>query len=279
MVRKAVVAGQFYASSKEELTSEIEKALKGAPDPAQNSDGIISPHAGIMFSGRCQAAAYKALKKARTCIVLGFSHRGLGRHRLNISSEDWETPLGVVRTDMGLAETLSRLNGAGFDDACHQNEHSIEVQLPFLQYLGKGERIVACSVHGREFGMLAQEAAKLICEASVVASSDFTHYGPGFGYTPFTDNVRENLRKLDMGAVERILALDLPGFADYLLKTEATICGSPAISLLLEIMKVSGNMGELLMYYTSGDVTGDFSHCVSYAAIGFKRRNQAEQRT
>jgi len=158
------------------------------------------------------------------------------------------------------------------NDAIHADEHAIEIELPFLQTaLGKF-RLVPVLV-----GQLRDEDAATIAEAFrpyvtpttlVVASSDFTHYGPNYGYVPFTDDVAENLRSLDMGAVERVIARDFDGYMAYLREKRPTICGRYAIAILLHLLP-SDTEGRVLKYDTSGRVTGDYTNSVSYVSIAF----------
>jgi len=303
-LRKAVVDGQFYPGTADELKKSIEQSFRHKLGPGMSGAGggktvlgIISPHAGYTFSGPSAAHGFRAIKESDfdPCnsendlfIIIGFSHSGLDREASTISA-DWETPLGVAEVDKQFVELLiSESAGMIVENPMSLNsEHSIEVQLPFLQFIynnndsskerRKKFRFVPISVsHNCDFRKLAdiiksvvKKTGKRVC---YIASSDFTHYGYSFGFVPFSDNIKENLKKLDMGAIEFINKLDSDGFLAYLRKTGATICGSSPIALLLELIKEEAKNGELLNYYTSGDLTGDYSHCVSYASIVFKEK-------
>jgi MEMO1 family protein len=281
MIREPSVAGQFYAATKHQLELELQKAFRHQEGAGANvAHGIIAPHAGYMFSGACAAQGYRALKNSEpfdAFLILGFSHAGLGAGDVMMSGLDWKTPLGIAVIDSELASQLLS-TGVIVDERPHREEHSIEVQLPFLQYLFKDVSFIPLAVaHEIDhvgFGMRIAEVIKASKRRiAVIASSDFTHYGFGYSYVPFQQNIPENLKKLDMGAVSFITKLDGKGFLEYVAKTGATICGARPIALQMEIMRNLGTTaGELLSYTTSGEVTGDFNHSVSYVSICFPLR-------
>jgi AmmeMemoRadiSam system protein A/AmmeMemoRadiSam system protein B len=166
--------------------------------------------------------------------------------------------------------------GHAAEEAAHADEHSIEIELPFLQsVLGDGFSLVPALVSSLSDARLGDAARALdacIDEHTVViASSDFTHFGQYFGYQPFPSDADTgvNLRELDMGAVESLLELDRERFEAYYERTGITVCGYQPIRLLLEVMGDRTIAGELLGYETSGGMTGDYSHSVSYAAVAF----------
>jgi AmmeMemoRadiSam system protein B len=166
------------------------------------------------------------------------------------------------------------------DDAAHHGEHSIEVQVPFLQSVSqdreKDLRVVAVMIADDRFekwGLMIKDAVKeLGRKAVVVCSSDFTHYGRNYGYTPFDSHVDENMEKLDGNAINFITKPNPKSFLEYVNNTGATICGKCGIAVLMWLMKNMGEekKGELLKYYTSADVVGDYSNAVGYAAIVFR---------
>jgi len=277
MGREPTVQGQFYPEDKEELIKQIEISLDKSPKGIKHEHlAAISPHAGYYFSGVGSASSFRALKKSpETIIILGFSHSGIGRDVLSLSSQDWSTPLGIIKTDKDLLEKFVDKGAGIVDDEAHMQEHSIEVQIPFIQHFFADSKILAVSVrHDCDFKEKGRLIASIL-EGSgrdyrIIASSDFTHFGPSFGYVPFRDNIKENLEKLDKGAIDYILKLDSRGFQDYIDRTGATICGSSPISLLIEISKNMGvKSGKLINYYTSADILGDYSSSVSYASIVF----------
>ena len=285
MTRKPIVAGQFYPEDFGELDKQIKECFSskfGPGDlPVKRKDkkilGIIAPHAVYQFSGPGAAWAYKEIAESRFAdvyIMLGLSHSG---HGSCISTADWETPFGVVKTDQEFGEKLSKDTGLKINEAPHEQEHSIEVQLPFLQFVSKDKldklRILPIIVSDDvDYEEIAKSIAKTIKESGknicLIASSDFTHFGLNYGYFPFRDNVKENMYKLDKGAIEHILKLNSYRFMDYINETGATICGRIPIATLIDICKELGaKKARLLHYYTSGDIIGDYGNAVGYGAI------------
>ncbi len=278
-MRSPVVAGQFYASDFLELNKQIEECFREGPGAlpvkrtAQKIKAIIVPHAGYVFSGKCAAWAYKEIAEShfpKTYVLLGFSHHGM---RSGISIEDWKTPFGLVKTNKDLARELKDI--VPINEEPHTHEHSIEVQLPFLQFANKDRmkeiRILAISI-GRDLdykkvgtGLASALAGK---DVVIIVSSDFTHYGPSYGYVPFTTDIPERLNKLDKQAIDLITALDVDGFAKFINETNITICGYYPILTLMKMLNQAE--GSLLMHYTSGDITKDYRNSVSYASILFK---------
>ncbi|MGM5482425.1 MAG: AmmeMemoRadiSam system protein B [Nanobdellota archaeon] len=285
-IRKPYVAGQFYENDKGSLKKQLEKAFEhqlgpGLPDKTKNYGsvrGAVVPHAGIMFSGMCAAHSYKAIRESGeydTFVLIGFSHGQLESNQIVTTNENWETPMGVVHCDTQLVDELVKDERIVIDKKAMQYEHSIEVQLPFLQYLYSKPQILPLLVSQNcDFAELAKEINKVITKferkVCCIASSDFTHYGPSFGFVPFEKDVKKNIFKLDQGAIEEIKILSVKGFLDYLQSTAATICGRNSIALLLELLTNNVNRIELLKYYTSGDLLDDYTNSVSYASIIFE---------
>jgi len=191
----------------------------------------------------------------------------------------FETPLGPIAVDRAAVALLARTPLAAADAAAYDDEHSLEIQLPFLQRALPGACVVPVLVGGLEaadYGVAAAALATVVDDDSlVVVSSDFVHYGRRFGYVPFhvstPEQVAAALRSLDMGAIERVCAGDRDGFLAYVERTAATICGRVPIALFLTLHRQQSR-GVVLSYYTSLDVTGDAQHSVSYASIGFPSR-------
>jgi len=276
-VREPAVAGQFYPGNKVTLSQDIDEMLAqvDSTGPDEPVRGIIAPHAGYEFSGKAAASAFKWLagSKVRRVILLGPSHRESFSGVAVPSFSAYRTPLGDVPLDRDLLAALAGKPGFKENDQAHRSEHSLEVELPFLQKV-LGDFLLAPLVVGWASEADCAQIAETIREYAddetvIVASSDFTHYGASFGYMPFRDNIRQNLKKLNDQALERILALDFDGFNEHVNKTGNTICGARPISILLAVLGKTGATGHLVDYYTSGDVTGDWSHCVCYASIVF----------
>ncbi|MDD5556307.1 MAG: AmmeMemoRadiSam system protein B [bacterium] len=276
VVREPAVAGAFYPGSAGALGRSVREYLSEAPVPEVEGRivGLVAPHAGYQYSGAVAAAGYAALRDRgfRRAVVLAPSHRMGFRGAALTDAGAYRTPLGLVPVDAAACERL-RGRPLYMDlPRAHEGEHSLEVQLPFLQeVLGEFTLVpvVLGQIEGADRKVVAGPLADLLDgETVIVASSDFTHYGAGFGYVPFTDDVRERIHALDRGAIERIERLDAAGFAAYRERTGATICGECPIGVLMEAVP-RGAAGRLLAYDTSGDMTGDFSHSVSYAAVIF----------
>ena len=285
-MRKPIVSGQFYESDFEGLDKQIGRCFenKFGPGalPVSRGDrrlfGIVSPHAGYAFSGSGAAWAFKEVAESRfpdLFVLLGLSHSGFPSC---ISLEDWETPLGVIKNDREFGKTLEK-RGIKVNEMTHKTEHSIEVQLPFLQFVNKDRlaEIRICPITASDDIPYREIAEKIVDalkatkkEAVIIASSDFTHYGFSYGYVPFTTSIKENMYKLDKGAIEHILKLSPGQFLNYIDRTNATICGRYPIAVCIEVCKLLGaEKARLLHYHSSGDVTGDYRTAVGYGSIAF----------
>ncbi|MFH1331706.1 MAG: AmmeMemoRadiSam system protein B [archaeon] len=286
-VRKPVVAGQFYESDSSRLKSQVASCFlsKFGPGslPSKKKSGkvfgCIAPHAGFVFSGPGSAFCYKALAESKfpsTFVIIGPNHSGYGSEFATLF-DDWETPLGTVKVDKDFVKKLMKECDFLVDDAsAHIVEHSVEVQLPFLQFISGNKTLkfvpIVVSSHDVElFETLGRAIASVDRDVCVIASSDFTHYGLGYGYLPFTDKRKERMYELDKKAISHILSLDVPGFVSHIKKFDATICGfAPIIITMFAVKSLGCKKGELLNYYTSGDVLKDYSSAVGYASIIFR---------
>ena len=276
MVRKSPIAGSWYPGDKKQLQQQIEDYLAKAKPPTLGGRicALISPHAGIQWSGQAAACGYKLLKgqKIKRVIVLGPSHYSGFRGLATSAEEYYETPLGKIKVDKEISEALYKIALFQGPRNAELQEHSLEMQLPFLQVV-IGEFLLVPLVVGELSITDYAEAARVLspyldANTIVVASSDFTHYGYRFDYLPFKENPRDNLKKLDEGAAKKIIAKDFQGFLNYVDTTGATICGTRPIGIVMKMLPAKAQ-GTLLDYYTSGDLTGDFSSSVSYASIAF----------
>lgn len=271
---KPIVAGQFYPSGKEALLKQLEKCFSSAKGKGalEKVFGIIAPHAGYVYSGNAAALSYKAIEgcNGKTFVIIAPDHNGIC-FAPTTTKEDFETPLGVIKTDNQLVESL--LKKCDFLKEGVIREHAVEVQLPFLQYLFKTDfKIVPIVIPSpKNYKELGKAIASVCRDCIVIASSDFTHYGYNYGFMPFeAEDAKEGMKELDSGAVKFIEKLDSEGFLKYIEKTGATICGEYAIAAAIESVKaMKAKKAELLGYYTSGDVSGDYSSAVGYAAIRF----------
>ncbi len=287
-IRKPIVAGQFYESDFNSLNKQIiecfesEKGPGALPINKRNGFvlGAVVPHAGYFFSGPCAAWSYKEIAESEfpdLFVVIGPNHSGLGR--TSIILDDWETPFGIIKTDNEFGKKLISNSCIVEDAKAHLHEHSVEVQLPFLQFVSKDHlkdlRFVPITVgFSSNVSEIASGIKKTIQEsgkkACIIASSDFTHYGFSYGYVPFSADVKENMKKLDNGAIGFIKSLDSRGFLEYVNQKKATICGAVPIAVLIELMKGKAKKVNLMQYYTSADIVGDYNNAVGYASIIFK---------
>ena len=275
-VRPPAVAGQFYPGDAKALRATVEACLADAP--AAEFKGrlmaLIAPHAGYEFSGKVAGWSFKQLRKGQfqRVIVLGPSHYGGFRGFSIMDAGAFATPLGDVPLDRPVCVKLSAHELHARADDAQAREHSIEAELPFLQVALGEFQLVPIMV-----GYLAPGDAEKIAAALreyltpstlLVVSSDFTHYGRSYGYVPFTEDIEQNLRKLDMGAVDLIVGKDYEGYVKYMRNPAPTICGRFPIEVLLKLLPAEAE-GRLLKYDTSGRITGDWSLSVSYVSAIF----------
>ena len=276
--RRYLTTGPWYPSSKEKLKRALDSFFEGTSvtDVDGRIVGIVSPHAGYEYSGRCAARAYKYCEKipdVKRIIILGISH---GARFYGACVSDFEynsTPLGSIPVDTGITSALAREKHFTVNNNIMQYEHSIENQLPFLQrmFQGKEYKIVPVLFGGlgkEDFKDIARAIGKYVDEKTlVIASTDFTHYGSRFDYVPFTEDIPQRLKKLDMGLADFILNLDFDGYYDYKEKTDITVCGFVPVGVLMNIFAERGAKCTLIDYYTSGSLSGDYSTSVSYVSI------------
>ena len=280
-MRKSLVAGQFYESEFDKLEKQIKNCFSHKQGPGAlplkarkgNILGIIAPHAGYVYSGPCAAWAYKKLAESKfteTFIILGPSH--MGSTDILISTEDFETPFGIVKTDKEICKELLKNKFIKEDNDIHRLEHSIEVQLPFLQYVNKEHlqkiKIVPILI-GYYDKMLAEAITSLDKEFTVIASSDFTHYGKDYNYTPFVFNRKENMYALDSKIIEQIKKLDTEEFLKF--TKNKTVCGRLPIAVIMDLAKWYKAKPKLMHYCTSGDISNDYDSSVGYASISFQQ--------
>ena len=277
-VRQPVLSGTWYPADRTDLGREVDRYLAGAdPDarPAGRALLAVVPHAGYAYSGPCAGKAYGLLRADRPArvVILSPNHRTpLVRCALP-GVEAFATPLGTIRVDTDACNRLAGSPGYVRAEPAHAAEHAVEIQLPFLQRLWPEDppAIVPVLVP-RLDDRVRTEAAVALAElwderTLVVVSSDFTHYGATYGYVPFSDNIPEELEKLDAGAVLKILAGDAAGLLEYGRRTGITMCGLEAAALALACGLPPGYEAALVDYRRSADLNGDYSMSVSYAAI------------
>jgi len=292
--RQPAVAGAFYENDPEELKRSIEalflgpmgpgrlpkrpgRAAQGHTPRSRSVAALVCPHAGYRFSGYAAAWAYLHLAEdglPNTAVIIGPNHRGVGAPAALAARGTWLTPLGEVAVDEQVASLL--LEGSNYlaaDDSAHLLEHSLEVQIPFLQYISGGADVkiapIAISALTSDGARsLTRDLGRAIASALserngvVIASTDFTHYEPRF--------VAE---KQDRLAVEAIQSMDPCRLLDVVERNGITMCGAvPTAVAMAAAAELGAEHAELLSYYTSGDILGDPSQVVGYASLKIVRR-------
>jgi len=264
MKRDPVVAGRFYPGSAAQLRAMI-KTLVDESAPKEEVIGLLVPHAGYPYSGPVTGATISRIKFKDTFIIMGPSHTGLGKPFSIMTGGTWKTPLGEVEIDSELAGQIAA--GSSYlqaDHLAHQQEHCIEVQLPFLQYFQPDVRIVpiVLSLAGadtyREIGAeLARTLKETGQEAVIMASGDMTHYEP-----------QETARQKDRQAIDAILDLDEAELTRRFEELHISMCAyAPAVALITAARELGATGAELVRYQTSGETTGDYAAVVGYAGI------------
>ncbi|OGP68705.1 MAG: AmmeMemoRadiSam system protein B [Deltaproteobacteria bacterium RBG_16_44_11] len=266
-VRKSAIAGSWYPGNPSVLRSDIEKYFHAVGKFELEGDivGIVAPHAGYVYSGQIAAYAYKLIcgKNYDVVIIIGPSHRH-AFHGVSIYGRGgYETPLGIVPVDDVLALDIKALSKIIQDiPAAHLQEHSVEIQLPFLQVALGHFRFVPL-VMGDQSVDTCRELAEVIYQATrgkkilVVGSSDLSHF---HSYNEAT--------KLDAIALQRLKDADAEGLLQSLADEDTEACGGgPMAVAMLTARKMGANRARFLKYANSGDVTGDKSSVVGYAAV------------
>lgn len=285
--RPARFAGSWYPADDRALTKLVDDLLARAKPTKLTGPPIalISPHAGYRFSAPVAAAGYRCLEKqpVNRVIVLAFSHRKAGAtHGVDVprALTTYETPIGPVPIDRAVCDDLLRHPLFSSNPEYGRHEHSLELQLPFLQRALGEFRLVPLLV-GRMSDQDYAQAARAIMpwiddKTLLVASTDFTHFGPNYGYQPFNDDVADKIRDLGDKAAAPILQCDVDGFVDHLASTGDTICGRGPVTLLLRILSMRGGaIGIRAGFDTSGNMTGDWTNSVTYQSFVFTRRPAA----
>ena len=274
-VLRSSLAGRWYPADAEALRKQLDGCFKKTDVKAiPNVVALILPHAGYQWSGQTAAMGLKATaKKYKRIVVMGPSHRTYMEEMFSVPrAGHFETPLGQIPLDTQFIDKL--LKFPLFQNLPHalRFENSVEMELPLLQYCQQDFRLVLI-IAGHCSLQTITKAGEVLrglvdSDTLVVASSDFVHYGHGHRYVPFTENVPERIKQLDMGAYEYIAKLDSGGFLEYKDRTGATICGAVPVAVLLSMLD-KPTKATLVKYATSGDLTGDFSNSVSYLSVAF----------
>jgi len=264
VIRPPAVAGRFYPSDPRELARQIDDFVSDETSKVA-AFGCVVPHAGYVYSGEVAAAVYASIEIPTRCIVLGPRHYPRGEPLAILTEGGFSTPLGNAQIDSDLARKLAHAFPRLREDAvAHESEHSIEVQIPFLQRLARDFRFVPIALGTDRYGVLEElghAIAKVVAEERekvlIIASSDMNHYE--------SDAIT---RVKDEQAVRRILALDPQGLYDTVRREEITMCGYAAVvAMLVAARELGATAARLVRYATSGDVSGDRDRVVGYAGI------------
>lgn len=267
MIRNPVVAGQFYPAS----ASTLKAMLKGMVDEKVAKEeviGLISPHAGYIYSGPVAGAVISRIRFKDTFIIMGPNHTGSGKPFSIMTEGRWKTPLGEVEIDSEVGkQILAHSRYLEEDYLAHSYEHSIEVQLPFLQYFKSDFKlvpIVLAHAGGAIYKEIGRALAKAVKESGkkvvIIASSDMTHY-----------ESQAWAQRKDTQAIEAVLKLDEDELLKRVDKFNISMCGyGPAVSLIAAAKELGAKEAELVKYQTSGDTSGDYSSVVGYAGIIIK---------
>lgn len=269
MIRAPAVAGQFYPAKPERLREDISQLLAPGAEPIQ-ALGCVVPHAGYVYSGGVAGAVYGTLRLPSLFVILCPNHTGAGEPLAIMSSGEWQTPLGAARVDSELATHLLRRCPMLQEDAeAHADEHSLEVQLPFLQFRVPEMSFVPIAIARGDLptleqfgGALGRALAGWNRPLLIVSSSDMDHYERD-----------EVARTKDRRAIEAILALDPERLYRVLREDRNTMCGyGPVISMLYATRHLGAEAATLIRYATSADAGGRRDAVVGYAGIAVHKK-------
>lgn len=264
------MAGRFYPSNPEQLALALDSYLDRAADanPEPNVKACIAPHAGYVYSGPVAGAVYRRLPQAARVVILGPNHFGVGQPLAVVGHGSWRTPLGETQIDETIAgDLLQNCPGLVEDPSAHAGEHSIEVQIPFLQRWMGDFQFVPIVIGDVEFQDLlnlgrglASALSRVQAAPLIVASTDMNHYE--------SDEVT---RAKDQEAIMQILAMDPAGLYDVLRAKHITMCGyGPVISMLVAVSSMKASEAILVSYATSADAGATRRSVVGYAGIIIK---------
>lgn len=263
MQRRPAVAGHFYPENPERLRRMVEGFMAGGREGEQPAFGIISPHAGYIYSGAVAGETFARIRVPQTVVIVGPNHHGIGHPAALYAEGNWVTPLGEIEVDEDLAATIQlECPVLRSDPAAHRLEHSLEVQVPFIQSKAPAASIVPICLGFLpledllDLGEgLGRAIASWSNEVLIVASTDMTHYESG-----------ESARQKDSRALDRVLALDPEGLWETVRRERISMCGAvPTVVMLAAARHLGASSATLVRYSNSGDVTGDQSRVVGYA--------------
>lgn len=267
MIRQPAVAGQFYPGSEQALAEEVDRYLKSDKEPV-SAIGVVSPHAGYMYSGPTAGKVFAETIVPETCIVLAPNHTGMGASAAIMTEGEWEMPCGTIPINTDAASKLkASCTDLSEDATAHLQEHSLEVQLPFLLARQPKLSIVPISLSHISYGScecIGNAIAEVINDAKqemlIVASSDMNHY-----------EEHETTKKKDQLAIDKVLELDPKGLLATCASERISMCGVvPTAVMLIAAKELGATKAELISHMTSGDTSGDYGSVVGYAGIAVR---------
>jgi AmmeMemoRadiSam system protein B len=279
-IREPAVAGGFYPFGSSELRRDIGRYFSESNLKERNVVAIISPHAGYKYCGKTAATAYSAVADGfDSVVVIGPNHMGIGSG-IATSSSVWKTPIGSVKPDEEFIAKLMEGTNIEDDYRAHQQEHSIEVQLPWLQHKFKDFKFVPICINPiyfnketcKEIGdKIAEVSKKLNRKVLIVGSSDFTHYGSLYGYQPFrgpTSQILKKIKEIDMEVAGYTTKFMPERLLEVVSEKRYSVCGYGAIATAIYAAKSLGAKdGEVVDYSTSFDISRDIKSVVAYCGI------------
>jgi AmmeMemoRadiSam system protein B len=267
MIRQPAVANQFYPGREEDLKKDISSRIKPAVADQKKEKvlALVSPHAGYIYSGNVAGAVYAVAAITGEVIVMGPNHHGLGAPFAVMAEGDWRMPWGDISINEKLANLLiEESKWLRADDQAHVQEHSVEVQLPFIQYIKPDAEFVPIVLGRADFATceeigtaIARAIKKFARPVVIIASTDMTHY-----------ESQESAQQKDQLAIERIRSLDPSGLLKIVDENNISMCGViPTTITLIAAKELGATTANLISYATSGDVSGDYSYVVGYAGF------------
>ncbi len=263
-VRKPAVAGQFYSKKTDELVTEIKSHLSFETQK-MDALGVVSPHAGYRYSGDVAGSVYSKIHIPETVIIIGPNHTGLGKRMAIEAQGAWSTPLGLVEVDKILSKKILEFYPEIQEDPlAHKEEHSLETQLPFLQYHKNQFKIVPICLMRLNYEECENiknaifKAIKILKRrVLIIASSDLTHF-----------ESHGSAKEKDYKAINKVLDLDPKGLLEIVRVNQISMCGVvPVTVMLMCCLEMGATHTQLANYMTSGDACGDMDNVVGYAGI------------
>ncbi len=267
MKRNPAVSGQFYPSSSRELSQQI-SAFMDHDKVKSRAIGVVSPHAGIMFSGKVAGEIFSRIEIPHTFILIGPNHTGYGPPVSLMPSGTWAVPTGELNIDEGISGTLlKKCDIIDADSTAHQMEHSLELQLPFILHYSNSVNIVpilmmtdsldVCRIVGEAVADTVLECGYPV---TIIASSDMSHF--------VSD---KTARSKDENAIKEIENLDPEGLYHTVREQNISMCGViPVATMLFAAKKLDAGESHLVKYITSAEVSGDYDYVVGYAGLIIK---------